>query len=255
MLRHAQLFHHVKLPDQVRLILVLIGFGGKWPIVFAIVKPFGVHTHHRAPTRYVPNSFSVHVRRIADTLERPVVDSSGWQFRVGMLPQELSGCRIETQHAAQVDIGWVTFDVATTVVCPHINAAIGSHRVSVCLRSQFRLPLDVLSRLDIPRDGNIHSLRRVVSATGTTPLRPVEFSNVESGYLGQRHGGGIVLTGRLVLGLGQRCDKKCSQAQHGQRVQNSIHRLSPLWEGALCCGRIPWEGRGDYLSFVTVRLS
>ena len=78
----ADLFHHVELPDDVRVLLAYELFILKWPVVFAVEKSLRIETDQFAAIGDVVKTVAFNERRganalIGQSLTRPAASFSG----------------------------------------------------------------------------------------------------------------------------------------------------------------------------------
>ena len=76
-LRNLEIFHHVQRPDNVCFVFFLNLLIGNWTVVLTILKTFSVEANNVTATADIPKTITFDIRRTADTLMRPVVDSTG----------------------------------------------------------------------------------------------------------------------------------------------------------------------------------
>src|SRR5947207_800942 len=86
----ADLFHHVKLPYDVRIKLAgkLLIFVRS--VVLTVAEALSVEAHHLTSIRHVVKYAAIDQRRGAYALKRPVVDAAGSKLFVGLLPKKLA---------------------------------------------------------------------------------------------------------------------------------------------------------------------
>ncbi len=107
------------------------------------------------------------------------------EFLAGELPLEPAVALPETEQAAEIDLGRVLLEPAGAVVGGAEDPAVGHHRRAVAGRAEPGNPADVLGRVgrpaarllvelsDVPFDGDVLAVRRIVSRRRAAPLRPV----------------------------------------------------------------------------------
>ena len=110
MLPNSKLLHHVELPDNVRLVLLVPGNGEivrsfrcERPVVLAVPKPIRIQAGDFAPVGDKPQAITLDNRRRTNANVRPVVYASGSEFRAGVLPEKFTIGFPEAQQNAKIN--------------------------------------------------------------------------------------------------------------------------------------------------------
>ena len=109
-----------------------------------------------------------------------------------------------------------------TVVRANVNFAVGDNRVAVGLRAQFDGPFDVGAVVNVPLDWNVFSVRSVVLAGPSAPLRPVFGANFQHGKVFDDFGCWIVILSTHLPGT-----KTDRQREQRQQVSRIVFHSSP----------------------------
>ncbi len=218
MLRDAHLGHHVVLPNDVGLILVLVGLGRVGAVVFSVVEAVGVEADDLAPVIDIPETVPSAIRRAADSLLGPIVHATLRKLGIGILPEEFPGLLVKTEQAAEVDCSRVSLDVAGAVVGADENFAVGDDRISVRLRAQLGGPATFCFSSALNLMG-MFLPSECCSGRPAPPLRPVEGTHVPMGNFFHGQGSGIVFPVRPRT-RGQRAKRpKRAGPSRGSRPQ------------------------------------
>jgi enoyl-CoA hydratase/carnithine racemase len=158
------------------------------PVVLAVAKALDVDGHDDAAVRRVVERLSHYQGRGRHSLERPVVGPARLELRMRLLPQELAvGLAERHQHAAVPGLGRIAQQF---VVRPDEDHAPGDDGVAVALGTQFRDPLDVDARIDIPFRRQPRHVGNHIPVSGPAPHGPVPGTRLRQrpGCAGGRRG-------------------------------------------------------------------
>src|SRR5205085_10555465 len=113
-------------------------------IVFAVIKAFDVEAADFAAAGYKPHPIAFHQRRAEDALQRPIMNAAGGKLLARVLPEKFPIGLVEANQHAQIDVAWITLEVAITVVGAQPDLARSDDRVAIGLAAERADPLDVL---------------------------------------------------------------------------------------------------------------